>query len=104
MHRSSLAFAPRTARRARGWVWLIGLCGLAGAAAQDLGRGERYYHFVDEHGVPHFSNVPIDARYRPIALDQRVSGPAPTPAFRPKGRLAQTQESGAEALPQTPDE
>ena len=24
------------------------------------------YHFTDEHGVPHFSNQPLDPRYRPI--------------------------------------
>jgi hypothetical protein len=27
---------------------------------------ERLFYFVDERGVPHFSNVPEDARYRPL--------------------------------------
>jgi hypothetical protein len=27
---------------------------------------ETLYHFRDEHGVPHFSNLPLEPRYRPL--------------------------------------
>jgi hypothetical protein len=28
---------------------------------------EKLYHFTDEHGVPHFSNQPIDPRYKLVS-------------------------------------
>jgi hypothetical protein len=38
---------------------------------------DRIYFFVDEQGVPHFSNVPADPRYKPIEQGGR---PIPLPA------------------------
>jgi hypothetical protein len=37
---------------------------------------ERVYYYVDENGVYHFSNVPADARYQPLAPG---AGPTPLP-------------------------
>jgi len=46
------------------------LAGVSGAMA----ASETLYYFVDDRGIPHFTNVPVDARYRPFA---KVStGPA----------------------------
>jgi hypothetical protein len=41
---------------------------------------DRIYFFVDEQGVPHFSNVPADPRYMPMEQDAR---PTPLPARAP---------------------
>lgn len=41
---------------------------------------EPLYHFVDERGVPHFSNHPLDPRYRPIGAAQPAQ---PVPAAEP---------------------
>jgi hypothetical protein len=42
---------------------------------------EQLYFFVDEQGVPHFSNVPVDRRYKP--MEGLLIGPAKSPAERP---------------------
>jgi hypothetical protein len=34
---------------------------------------ETLYYFIDEHGVPHFSNHPLDPRYRPLATKDSES-------------------------------
>jgi len=39
---------------------------------------EVLYYFVDDRGTPHFSNVPMDKRYRPYV---QVSVAPRTPAF-----------------------
>ena len=41
---------------------------------------EMLYHFLDERGVPHFSNQPFDARYRPLAPLQDGTSGAPAAA------------------------
>jgi hypothetical protein len=43
---------------------------------------ETLYYFLDEKGVPHFSNHPLDTRYRPLAAavpggDAPPAGPGP---------------------------
>jgi hypothetical protein len=64
-----------------------GLCGcgrVAIAAVLVMQSGaiaaEPLYHFVDERGVPHFSNHPLDPRYRPIGAAQQAQ---PEPAAEP---------------------
>jgi hypothetical protein len=53
---------------------LIAGLGLMAAASGAMAASETLYYFVDDRGIPHFTNVPVDARYRPFA---RVStGPA----------------------------
>lgn len=49
---------------------------------QASGAADKLYYFVDEHGTPHFSNVPADKRYRPYATitedgGTQYSAPAP---------------------------
>jgi hypothetical protein len=34
--------------------------------AVQVSAGETLYHFRDEQGVPHFSNQPLEPRYRPL--------------------------------------
>jgi len=41
-------------------AFVLVLVSLGSATAKD-----RLYHFRDEHGVSHFSNVPADSRYKP---------------------------------------
>ncbi len=53
-------------------VLALASAGGAGAATEVL------YYFVDDRGTPHFSNVPMDKRYRPFA---QVSVAPRTPAF-----------------------
>jgi hypothetical protein len=49
-------------------------CGIACAAlliAQAVAaHAEALYHFIDEHGVPHFSNQPLDPRYRLLGAEE----------------------------------
>jgi hypothetical protein len=62
---------------------ILTLAPLAAPAAETV------YYFVDEQGVPHFSNVPSDRRYRPLgatlpgagALAPTVVKPRPAPAL-----------------------
>jgi hypothetical protein len=44
---------------------------------------DRLYHFVDEQGVPHFSNVPADPRYRPLPRTGNSAAPQPGLASPP---------------------
>ncbi len=66
--------SARVRRLLVGALTLLGLAagGSAGAASEVL------YYFVDDRGIPHFSNVPADKRYRPFA---RVSVAPHSPAF-----------------------
>jgi soluble lytic murein transglycosylase len=47
-------------------LWILALCLLATPAV----AGSGIYTFVDEKGVTHFSNVPSDVRYSPVALEE----------------------------------
>lgn len=76
---------------------------------QASGAADRLYYFVDEHGTPHFSNVPADKRYRPYATitedgGTQFSAPATpgvpvqpaVPAHRNQGSpVAQPRPGGA---------
>ena len=42
------------------------LSAMAAFALAPAHSADRLYHFVDEQGVPHFSNVPADPRYRAL--------------------------------------
>jgi hypothetical protein len=42
---------------------------------------EQLYFFVDERGVPHFSNVPVDRRYK--LIEGLLIGRAESPVERP---------------------
>lgn len=67
---SNIQARGRIARR-------IVLLGLMAAASGAMAATETLYYFVDDRGIPHFTNVPTDARYRPFA---KVSvGPAALP-------------------------
>jgi hypothetical protein len=51
----------------------------APAASHGAASGDRLYYFLDERGVPHFSNVPADARYRPLPDGGSTAPHAPPP-------------------------
>lgn len=51
---------------------------LAVPVPSSFAASEILYYFVDERGVPHFTNVPTDARYRPFA---RVNVATDTPSY-----------------------
>jgi len=53
-------------RRTR-WVSTLAGLGLMAGAAAAFAASETLYHFVDDRGISHFSNVPVDKRYRPYA-------------------------------------
>jgi hypothetical protein len=49
---------------------------LATSAAHDAARSEeQLYFFRDERGVPHFSNVPVDSRYRRLPAGAQPGSP-----------------------------
>ncbi len=59
--------APRGRAGGSRCAFLVGLLvvGVAGVAAA---AGRTIYSFVDEHGVIHFTNAPMDTRYQPLLL------------------------------------
>lgn len=88
-------------------AWLSAACdsavrGLTGARATGLavvmlglllphasGAADRLYYFVDEHGTPHFSNVPADKRYRPYATITEDGGTQYSTPAAPGGPVQQ---------------
>jgi hypothetical protein len=92
-------------RLATAWLLATGvtLLPLLCSAAESL------YHFVDENGVSHFSNVPADARYRPIgpsggsapsaAVDARRPGAARVAPPHDVPEVAQPYDVPADAQP-----
>jgi hypothetical protein len=67
-------------------AWLL----TVGAALLPLHcvAAERLYHFVDENGVSHFSNVPVDERYQPMVPGDTSAPPAAADARRPGAATA----------------
>lgn len=102
-------------------AWLSATCdsvvrGLTGARAigvtvvvlslllpQASGAADRLYYFVDEHGTPHFSNVPADKRYRPYATITEDGGTqfsAPAGPGAPEQQAVPTQRGHGSPAPQ----
>ena len=61
------------------------------------GPNDQIYHFVDEGGVPHFTNVPVDPRYQP--LQSTAWNPIAGRTFQ-----ARAQALPSQPLAQTPDD
>jgi hypothetical protein len=72
---------------------LLVLGAACGSAAAPALGGEQFYHFVDERGVPHYSNVPADPRYRPLP---GIVGLTPQ---QPKGGVAPMPPQNGEIAP-----
>jgi hypothetical protein len=50
---------------------------------------DRLYYFVDERGVPHYSNVPADPRYQPLGqLGLEPGAARPLPSSPPAPAVA----------------
>jgi hypothetical protein len=64
---------PTVATRLATTLLLLTACGSACGSA-----GEAMYYFVDEKGVPHYSNVPSDPRYRPLQQVREVGDATPS--------------------------
>jgi hypothetical protein len=98
--------------RARGSrTTLLVLTGIVVALAPAIGRGanEAIYAFVDEHGVVHLSNVPLDKRYRPLTAETlRQAQPEEPAEASPPDDFARTDElppmppSEPESMPAPP--
>lgn len=69
---------------ATAWLLTVG----AALLPQPCAAAERLYHFVDENGVSHFSNVPVDERYQPIVPGDTSAPPAAADARRPGAAAA----------------
>lgn len=64
-------------------AFAVALSSCACIAAAQQGPS-RIYYFVDEQGVPHFSNVPVDSRYKVYSGSEDVTArPAPPPSAAP---------------------
>ena len=72
----------RLAATARLLATGVALLPLHHAAAETL------YHFIDENGVSHFSNVPVDARYRPFERGNSASSAAGSRRLRAPAAVA----------------
>lgn len=44
-----------------------------------LAASDTLYYFMDDRGIPHFSNVPVDKRYRPFARVEVTQQPTGQP-------------------------
>lgn len=75
---------------------------LLGAPMCSAMAGEQIYHFIDHLGVPHFSNVPNDPRYKPLQMGVFTSGESVREVFRPK--LQAVPAPRIQDFPQTPDD
>jgi hypothetical protein len=49
------------------------------AAPASCAGADKLFHFVDEQGVHHYSNVPSDPRYRPLATSGVAQSGMPAP-------------------------
>jgi hypothetical protein len=53
------------------------------AAPAWCAAADKLYFFVDEQGVPHYSNVPADPRYKPLGQPGAERGGAAAPVAPP---------------------
>lgn len=76
---------------------------------------ERMYYFIDEQGVTHLSNIPVDARYRPAGApitsaaispaEENVEQPAPEVEAIPLPvEITTAPSSSQRALQPTPED
>lgn len=82
MRRFRVALYTRTVKIA---TLMLLVAGAAGGLAR---AGDQIYTFTDERGVPHFSNVPGDVRYKPLSASSPISPLPPTERLPPPGRPA----------------
>lgn len=57
------------------------------------------YYFVDEKGVPHYSNVPADPRYKPLGPSGAAGSLAPAPAASPPAPVTAAPLQPVPAMP-----
>ena len=79
----------------------------------DLCALEQLYYFTDHRGVPHYSNIPIDHRYKPLPLglfhspatstDRHVAE-RPTVLAWPPGQPSQDIDESPEDSPKKPSD
>jgi hypothetical protein len=55
---------------------------------------ERIYYFIDEQGVTHLSNIPVDARYRPAGAPIASAAISEDTGERPPPELEVVPPSG----------
>lgn len=65
----------------------------AALSSHTVVAAERMYYFVDEQGVTHLSNIPMDARYRP------AGAPIASAAVSAAGDIAEQPVPELEAIP-----
>lgn len=77
-------YLPVSRILATAWLSAAGLLWAPASHAQQ--PPTRIYYFVDEQGVPHFSNVPTDSRYRVFSGSENLAAQTPpgsAPAHAP---------------------
>ena len=79
------AFPVRDALPRRGLRVTACLCFALRVVVGDSAVAEEIHSFVDERGVPHFSNVPADPRYRLFLQAKAAAGSDPTAAASAAG-------------------
>jgi hypothetical protein len=106
----------QTGRLARAAFVFVSLAVLASVSRGE--SGDRILYFVDEHGVPHFSNVPADPRYRPLNPGSALSSlpspsgaapvsplnAAPLPVPEPSAESGDAEEADVPTAPDGPGE
>ena len=64
---------------------------ILGALVTSVHAADAVYYFLDEDGVPHFSNVPADFRYKSLAATGPATTLPTTERLPPPGRPAPAQ-------------
>jgi len=72
----------------------------------DLSALEQLYYFTDDRGVPHYSNVPIDPRYKPLplALSRSPATSTDRPVAEPPTVLSWPPEQPSQEIDESPED
>ena len=67
---------------------------------------EQLYYFTDDRGVPHYSNVPIDPRYKPLplALSRFPATSTDRPVAEPPTVLSWPPEQPSQEIDESPED
>ena len=72
----------------------------------DLYALEQLYYFTDDRGVPHYSNIPSDPRYKPLPLGLSYSPATSTdrPVAEPPMVLSWPAEQPSQEIDESPED
>jgi hypothetical protein len=70
--------------------------------AESWSQTHKYYKYVDEKGVTHFTNVPADPRYNPASKSINRKAPKKPKALKPRSHSKSTPPPNVNRLNNPP--